>query len=104
MDMESLKKLLDKAAKEEGIAAEEQPLHIDEKDEVIKCHWCRDHFKGSVELKHINQHVKKAAFHSRKRKDITKKGADIRNFFVLNYAITPSLMHCFTLYKTVDAI
>jgi len=50
MDMESLKKLLDKAAKEEGIAAEEQPLHIDEKDEVIKCHWCRDHFKGSVEL------------------------------------------------------
>ena len=81
MDMEGLKKLLDKATKEEEIAAEEQPLHIDEKDKVIKCHWCGDHFKGSVELKHINQHVKKAAFHSQKRKDITKKGADIRNFF-----------------------
>jgi len=48
MDMESLKKLLDKADKEVGIAAEEQPLHIDEKDKVIKCHWCKDHFKGSV--------------------------------------------------------
>jgi len=32
MDMESLKKPLDKAAKEEGIAGAEQLLHIDEKD------------------------------------------------------------------------
>ena len=38
MDMEGLKKLLNKATKEEEIAAEEQPLHIDEKDKVIKCH------------------------------------------------------------------
>jgi len=81
MDMESLKKLFDKADKEVGIAVKEQPLQIDEKDKVIKCHWCGDHFKGSVELKHINQHVKKAEFHSQKRKDITKKGADIRSFF-----------------------
>ena len=55
-----------------------------------------DHFKGSVELKHINQYVKKAVFHRQKRKDITKKGADMS--FILNYALTLSLMHCFALY------
>lgn len=84
MDMKNLKKLLEKATKEEGISATEQPLYIDEDDEVIKCHWCGDQFKGSMQLKHINQHVKKAAFHCQKRRDITGKGAktrDIRNFF-----------------------
>ena len=66
------------------MSATEQPLYIDEDDKVTKCRWCGDHFKGSVQLKYINQHVKKAAFHIQKRREITHKGAkqcDIRNFF-----------------------
>ena len=88
MDMEKLEKILEKATKEEGVS--EQPLYIDEVDKVVKCQWCGDEFKGSVQLKHINQHVKKAAFHHQKRRDITGKGAkqsDIRIFFVLDYII-----------------
>ena len=82
MSMENLEKLLEKATKEEGIS--DQPLYIDELEKVIKYQWCGDQFKGSVQLKHINQHVKKAAFHCQRRREVTDKGAkqrDIRKFF-----------------------
>ena len=50
MDLDSLKKLLDKAMKEEGVQEAEQPLFIDEDDKVIKCHWCKDQFKGLADI------------------------------------------------------
>ena len=82
MSMENLEKLLEKATKEEGIS--DQPLYIDELEKVIKCQWCGNQFKGCVQLKHINQHVKKAAFHCQRRREVTDKGAkqrDIQKFF-----------------------
>lgn len=74
--------MLERAAKEDGVT--EQPLYIDADKGVICCHWCGDLYKGSTELKHVNQHVKKAASHisARKRHDRTtgENPSDIRNF------------------------
>ena len=54
--------VLDKADKETGFSAEAQPLYIDEIDLKIKCSWCGKLFRGSHQLKHNNQHVRKSFF------------------------------------------
>ena len=82
MSTENLENVLRKAIKEEGIS--DQPLYVDKEEKVIKRQWCGDQFKGSVQLKHINQHVKKTTFHCQRRREMTDKGAkkrDIRKFF-----------------------
>lgn len=43
-----------------------QPLYIDDGEEAIKCTWCPD-WKGSIQLKVINQHVKTSASHRNPR-------------------------------------
>ena len=74
---------------------EEQPLHVDEGLECIKCTWCPD-WKGSQETKVINQHTKTAKSHERERRRLRgedvrqglEKAAqgvhDIRQFFTVN--------------------
>lgn len=75
--------VLAKVKKEDNV--DEQPLYID--DDNIKCHWCSDHFKGSVLAKHLNQHVKNSRSHIRaRRRMLGNEGddhgcQDIRNFF-----------------------
>ena len=77
--------ILEKAVKEDSML--EQPLYISVSEGVIKCCWCGELFKGSSELKHINQHVKKAASHiSAKVKLTGSEGEDlpdIRTFFCI---------------------
>lgn len=66
----------------------EQPLHIDDPDETIKCSWCPS-WPASIQTKVINQHVKKAASHLKARKkhlnlqDTSTSGLqlDIHTFF-----------------------
>ena len=87
-DLEALKTVdlgvvLAKARKEENVP--DQPLYVDEAEETIKCRWCTS-FKGSQELKHINQHTKKAVSHQlalRKTTGVADQGdqPDIRTFF-----------------------
>ena len=88
MDMESLTMILEKTTKEEGLPAdEEQPLYIDESNMVIKCRWCKDQFKGSCQLKHLNQHTKKSASHCQQRRRLTERGveqSDIRDFLLIH--------------------
>ena len=72
--------VLDKADKETGFLAEAQPLYIDEIDLKIKCSWCGKLFRGSHQLKHINQHVRKSFFHLAERKKILQKGGAQRDF------------------------
>lgn len=66
-----------------------QPLYIDDGEEAIKCTWCPD-WKGSIEAKVINQHIKTSASHRNARirhlKLDTETNAqgrqlDIRSFF-----------------------
>lgn len=87
-DMKSLTKTLEKAIKEEGLPAnKEQPLYIDVDDMVIKCRWCKDQFKGSHQLKHLNQHIKKSASHCQERRRLTERGveqSDIRDFVLIH--------------------
>ena len=63
----------------------EQPLYIDVEEGVIRCHWCGDLYKGSAELKHVNQYVKKAASHIGARKKHNGTAGedlpDIRKYF-----------------------
>ena len=83
MDKETLKRILDRVTKEEGLPEDRvQPLYVDESEMIIKCDWCKNQFKGSCQLKHLNQHVNKSASHSKKRKQITEGGKqiDIRYF------------------------
>ena len=88
IDMENLTKILEKTTKEEGLPAdEEQPLYIDESNMVVKCRWCKDQFKGSYQLKHLNQHIKKSASHSQQRRRLTERGveqSDIRDFLLIH--------------------
>jgi len=65
---------LSTSLQEEGIMIEQQPLYIDYYEKKIKCHWCKELFCGSVQLKHINQHVWKSSTHKKKRKDYLKQG------------------------------
>lgn len=60
-------------------------VYIDKSNMVIKCRWCKDQFKGSCQLKHLNQHIKKSSSHSQQRKRLTERGveqSDIRNFLL----------------------
>ena len=57
-----LQKFLGKCTKEEGISVCEQPLIIDYAMEAIVCKWCPS-WKGSQQLKVINQHTKTAKSH-----------------------------------------
>lgn len=67
--------ILAKATKEADMSDGDQPLFVDEGDETIKCRWCTL-FKGSQELKHINQHTSKAASHQRARRKLLGGGND----------------------------
>jgi hypothetical protein len=65
-----------------------QPLYIDDGEEAVKCTWCPD-WKGSIQAKIINQHVKTSASHRNARirylklTDTNAQGQqlDIRSFF-----------------------
>ena len=59
--MSDLYKSYRKCDKEE-VNDDEQPLHIDEAIEVIKCGWCLT-WSGSQSVKVINQHVRKSKMH-----------------------------------------
>ena len=47
-------KAIEKCHKEE---TEEQPLYVDAGEECIKCKWCPE-WKGSQQVKRVNQHCK----------------------------------------------
>ena len=78
-----LDKILEKCVKEENID-KDQPLYIDDENECIKCRWC-SLFKGSIEPRVINQHVKTAKSHLKYQKSIQPQQmqgvADIRSYF-----------------------
>ena len=84
----ALDEVLKKCLKEEGIQEDDQPLYIDTETESIKCHWCTL-FKGSIEARVINQHVKKSKSHLKQRQylcsgssqDSTAGVMDIRDYF-----------------------
>ena len=59
--------VLEKARKEDDVEEEDQPLHIDDSEEAIKCHWFTT-FKGSQEVKHVNQHTLKSSSRRNTRK------------------------------------
>ena len=79
-----LDKVLEKCIQEDSIDKEDQPLYIDDETECIKCRWC-GLFKGSVEARVINQHVKTAKSHLKHKKSLHSKQvqgvADIRSYF-----------------------
>ena len=58
---EDLDKALKSCDKEEGSGVE-QPLYIDESTESIKCWWCPS-WTGTIKVKVVNQHVRKAKSH-----------------------------------------
>jgi hypothetical protein len=68
-----------------------QPLYIDEPTESICCGWCSS-FKGSNEVRVINQHVRHSKSHAVGRKKVTDSTdenliqgvRDIRTFFPTN--------------------
>lgn len=77
---------MSKCIKEDGIGEDDQPLYIDTETESIKCHWCAGLFKGSIEVRAINQHVKSSKTHLKERKNhlnpATEEGVcDIRTYF-----------------------
>ena len=72
--------VLESSVKEEGVT--EQPLYIDAEEGVIRCRWCGDLYKGSAELKHVNQYVKKAASHIGARKKNTME-LQVKTFQIL---------------------
>jgi len=74
-----LDKILAASVKEDGILTEQQPLYIDYDEGKIKCFWCKELFSGSEQLKYVNQHVRKAATHQKKRKDYLKTGGGQRD-------------------------
>ena len=54
MDVESLTKISEKTTKEEEQPAdEEQPLYIDESNNIIKCGQCKNQFKSSYRSNEI---------------------------------------------------
>ena len=65
-----------------------EPLYVDVEAGVIRCKWCKQHWKGATEVKVVNQHCKRSAFHKEKNRvlgipDIssTTQGVqDIRRF------------------------
>lgn len=65
MEPVALEMILKKCHKEDSLEAD-QPLYIDAESESIKCHWCAS-FKGSIEPRVINQHVKSSKSHSKHR-------------------------------------
>lgn len=83
-----LDKILMKCNKEE-VDEEEQPIYINWEEETIKCKWC-SLFKGSIEARVINQHMKTAKTHIRERQrhlqphelaDPLEGVQDIRSYF-----------------------
>jgi len=81
-----LEGILSKCRKEDGLAEDNQPLYIDMESESIKCKWCAN-FKGSIETRVINQHVKTSRTHIKERQrqlhpDDDLEGVnDIRTYF-----------------------
>jgi len=87
----SLDKILSKCNPEDGLEKDDQPLYIDLETESVKCRWC-SLFKGSIEPRVINQHVKSSKTHLKERRhhlhpeELTNpvEGVqDIRTFFSL---------------------
>ena len=64
-----LSKVLSKCVVEEAASEDGQPLFIDESCDMIKCNWCPG-FKGSIELRVLNQHCKTAKSHTSMRKKL----------------------------------
>jgi len=81
-----LDSILSKCRKENGVAEDIQPLYIDMESESIKCKWCTT-FKGSIETRVINQHVKASKSHIKEHQcrlhpDNNLEGVnDIRTYF-----------------------
>ena len=63
-----LDKILKKCHKEDSLQEDDQPLYIDAESESIKCRWC-SLFKGSIEPRVINQHVKTSKTHLKHRRE-----------------------------------
>ena len=75
--------MLQKCVKEENVTLEDQPLYIDVETESIRCRWC-SLFKGSIEVRVINQHVKTSNSHLKHRSSLCAEetqGVDIRSYF-----------------------
>ena len=96
-----LAKILLKCKKEDALDAEDQPLYIDWENETIKCKWCGV-FKGAIEARVINQHVKMSKTHKKERQrhlrpdemtDPLEGVQDIRIYFQPSY-IAISIMFC----------
>ena len=84
----ALQKIYDKCNKEESIG--EQSLFIDLGMEAIMCKWCPS-WKGSQQLKVINQHTKTSKGHQTARQKAlgitptaVKGVRDIRTYFLPN--------------------
>ena len=84
-----LEKALSKCNSEDDVPEEEQPIHIDEGSNVIRCRWCPN-FKGSTEPRVVNQHMKYSKTHQLERQhrlhpedlsDPTEGVQDIRSYF-----------------------
>ena len=45
-----------------------EPLYVDVEAGVIRCKWCKQHWKGATEVKVVNQHCKRSAFHKEKNR------------------------------------
>lgn len=67
MDSIDLGKILKKCKREDDVEEDDQPLHIDDAMESIACSWCPG-FKGSIEVRVINQHTSRAKSHKSERK------------------------------------
>ena len=91
MEPVPLDEILKKCHKEDSVQEDNQPLYIDAESESIKCHWCTL-FKGSIEARVINQHVKTSKTHLKHRQllcagssqETTAGVMDIRNYFPTN--------------------
>ena len=66
-----------------------EPLYVDVEAGVIRCKWCKQHWKGATEVKVVNQHCKRSAFHKEEKNRVlgipdissTTQGVqDIRHF------------------------
>ena len=88
MEPVALDIILKKCHKEDSLEAD-QLLYIEAELESIKCHWCFL-FKGSIEPRVVNQHVKSSKSHSKHRHLLcaaagsnkeTTGVMDIRNYF-----------------------
>ncbi len=74
----------------EDVTDQPEPLYIDECEGTIKCAWCPS-WKGSIGVKVVNQHVRKAVSHDTRvlnnedQEDAAGVYRDIHTFFNNSY-------------------